>query len=78
MKQPLKPGTRIRLVSMSNDPDPIPTGTTGTVRGSLEHRFGRDLWQQIDVAWDNGRELMLLKPPDVFEILSTPEFIEKG
>ncbi|MBU6240081.1 MAG: DUF4314 domain-containing protein [Planctomycetes bacterium] len=77
MAAPLNPGTRIRLVSMMDDPDPIPTGATGTVRGFHEHRFGRDLWQQIEVDWDNGRQLMLVTPPDVFEVLRTPESKEK-
>ncbi len=78
MAQPLKPGTRIRLVSMTEDPDPIPAGATGTVRGFHEHRCGRDLWQQIDVHWDNGRQLMLVTPPDVFEVLRTPEIEERN
>ena len=73
----LKPGTRIRLVAMEDDPDPIPVGTKGTIRGSSEHKFGRDLWHQIDVDWDNGRQLMLVTPPDRFEVLTTSERDEK-
>ena len=68
----LRPGTRIRLVAMEDDPDPIPVGTKGTIRGSSEHKFVRDLWHQIDVDWDNGRQLMLVSPPDEFEVLPTP------
>lgn len=49
---PVKPGTRIELLEMSWDPDPILAGTLGTVldgNGS-----------QLFVKWDNGRSLHLL------------------
>jgi hypothetical protein len=58
-----QPGDRIRLVAMSNDPDPIPPGTTGTVTGVRR----RGTWSQVDVAWENGRTLMLVVPPDRFD-----------
>ena len=29
----------------------------------------RATWLQIEVAWDNGRTLMLVSPPDQFEIV---------
>ncbi len=60
-----KPGDRIRLLSMHDDPDPIQPGTVGTVVSVA----ALDTWHQIDVAWDNGRTLMLVSPPDWFEIL---------
>ncbi|TWU38572.1 DUF4314 domain-containing protein [Novipirellula artificiosorum] len=63
MMTQLKPGDRIRLTSMTDDPDPIPTGTTGTVTG-LHLQNG---WTQVDVDWENGRSLMLSIPPDVAE-----------
>jgi len=63
-----KPGDRIRLVAMIDDPDPIQVGQTGTVVGIRSHG-GREIWHQIDVAWDNGRTLMLVVPPDEFEII---------
>jgi hypothetical protein len=63
---------------MEDDPDPIPVGTKGTIRGSSEHGFGRNLWHQIDVEWDNGRQLMLVTPPDCFEILTTSERDKEG
>ena len=59
-------GDRIRLVAMSDDPDPIPSGTTGTVVGVRHQRT----WAQVDVKWDNGRTLMLVVPPDQFEVLA--------
>ena len=64
-----KPGDRIRLIAMPDDPDPIPPGTNGTVVSVQQIDHGRDAWHQIDVAWDNGRSLMLTLPPDQFSIL---------
>ena len=61
----LKVGDRIRLIRMVDDPDPIPAGTTGTV---TEIHIHSD-WTQIEVSWDNGRMLMLVSPPDKFEII---------
>ncbi len=54
-------GTRIRLLSMDNDPDPVPVGSTGTVTGGN----GEQLW----VKWDNGRSLILLVGIDQYEVL---------
>ena len=65
-KHPIfKPGSKIRLVSMGNDPVPIKPGTKGTVIDS--YRFGKQ-WQ-IEVRWDNGRKLSLIVPPDHAEVL---------
>ena len=61
-----KPGDRIRLVAMLDDPDPIPPGTTGTVVSVRT----QGTWAQVDVKWDNGRTLMLVVPPDECEIMS--------
>jgi hypothetical protein len=61
-------GDRIRLLSMLDDPNPIPPGQIGTVVGVARHG-GRDAWDQIDVEWDSGRKLMLVSPPDQFEIV---------
>ncbi|MCA9222981.1 MAG: DUF4314 domain-containing protein [Planctomycetales bacterium] len=63
-----KPGDRIRLVAMRDDPDPIQVGALGMVVRVARHG-GREVWHQIDVAWDNGRSLMLVSPPDEFEIV---------
>lgn len=58
-------GTRIRLVRMGDDPDPIEPGTEGTVdwvsNGAIE---------QIGVKWDNGRTLGLVPGVDIFTILT--------
>jgi hypothetical protein len=59
-------GDKIRLVAMSDDPDPIPPGTTGTVTAVRQ----QGTWSQVDVDWDNGRKLMLSVPPDQVEIMA--------
>ena len=58
---PVPEGTRIRLVSMGQDPDPVPPGTRGTVTGGN----GAQIW----VDWDNGRSLMLLPEHDRWEVV---------
>ncbi len=58
-------GDRIRLIHMPEDPDPIPAGSLGTVRAIHPQRG----WMQVEVDWDNGRQLMLSLPADVIEIL---------
>ena len=65
-------GDRIRLVAMQDDPDPIQVDQTGTVVGVHSHQ-AKEPWHQIDVAWDNGRTLMLVSPPDLFEIIESGE-----
>ena len=59
----IKRSDRIRLISMTDDPNPIAAGTTGTVFGIYPHGD----WTQVDVDWDSGRSLMLTIPPDVIE-----------
>ena len=44
-----KVGDRIELVAMPNDPDPIPSGSKGTVTNVRQCGSGRDSWLQIDV-----------------------------
>jgi len=58
-------GDRIRLIHMPEDPDPIPAGSLGTVR-AIHPNHG---WTQVEVDWDNGRQLMLSLPDDVIEVL---------
>ena len=59
------PGDRIRLLSMPDDPDPIPAGSTGTVISTTTGTFA-----QLDVDWDNGRTLALIPGVDQYEIIS--------
>jgi hypothetical protein len=57
----LKKDDRIEMISMQNDPDPIPPGTKGTVQ-----YVGPTPWNetQVGVKWDNGRTLSVLLPHD--------------
>lgn len=70
----LRPGDRVRLEAMQADPDPISVGETGTVVSCHRHITGGKEWFQIDVVWDNGRTLMLVCPPDEFEIIERAKF----
>lgn len=67
MRDTLKTGDRIRLISMPLDPDPIPKGTLGVVLRVHDHGD----WQQVEVAWDNGRKLMLTMPDDCVAVVDT-------
>lgn len=60
------PGTRIRLLDMQNDPNPVPAGTCGTV-------MAVDDVGQLLMRWDNGRSLSLLPGVDSFEVLERPK-----
>ena len=64
MNPPCQPGDRIRCLSMPDDPDPVPAGSTGTVL--LVNEI------QICVRWDCGRSLMLLPDVDQYEVLPCP------
>jgi len=57
-----KEGDRIVLNRMGDDPDPIPSGTKGTVVFCSFMSFDKT-WQVV-VNWDNGRKLNLVCPPD--------------
>ncbi len=67
MQTQLKKGDRIRLVSMPQDPDPIPVGSLGTVVAVYDHHD----WTQVDVDWDSGRSLMLTMPEDCIDIIES-------
>lgn len=61
-------GTRVELISMGNDPNPIEGGIRGTVN------YVDDMGQ-IGMRWDNGRSLSLIPGEDSFRKL-TPAEIE--
>jgi hypothetical protein len=67
----LKTGDRVRLIAMPHDPDPIPVGTLGVVLRVTDHGD----WQQVEVAWDNGRTLMLALPEDCVAIVPPGESV---
>jgi len=60
----IRKGARIRLLSMPDDPDPIPVGTTGIVESVTEGPLG-----QVWIRWDNGRSLALIPGVDRFEVV---------
>ncbi len=64
------PGTRLELISMGNDPFPVPLGTCGTV-------LGVDDAGQILMHWDNGRSLSLIPGEDAFRKLTPKEISEE-
>ena len=69
-----KPGDRIRLVNMPDDPDPIAAGSTGTVTGITGGVLG-----QISVTWDSPlrRRLVLIPGIDEFEVVGHSDLVEE-
>lgn len=59
------PGTRLELITMGDDPRPIPSGSRGTVD------YVDDIGT-IHMRWDSGRSLGLVPGEDSFRKL-TPE-----
>lgn len=62
LKQRYPAGTRICLDRMENDPNPIPSGTMGTV-------VAVDDMGQLIMKWDNGRGLSLIPGEDSFHVV---------
>lgn len=60
------PGTRLELISMGEDPRPIPPGCRGTVHCV-------DDMGTIHTRWDNGRSLGLVPGEDSFHKLTQEE-----
>jgi hypothetical protein len=58
---------RIRLLSMPDDPEPLPNGSLGTVTAVI--KLMANDWQ-VYVDWDNGRKLHMSIPPDTWEYVS--------
>jgi len=57
--QPEPTGTRVELIHMPADLDPVPPGTRGTVKGGTGGTYA-----QVWVDWDNGRRLNLIPGVD--------------
>jgi hypothetical protein len=70
---PFFPNQRIEMVSMTDDPNPIPKGTKGTVTGSNVVNFDGSPFTQYYVDWDNGSSLMPCVPPDTLRLVDPAE-----
>lgn len=62
-KETYKPGTRIQLDFMGDDPRPIPPGTKGTVK--VVDDIGT-----AHCSFDNGRYLGLIPGEDAFHVIT--------
>jgi hypothetical protein len=60
---PYKTGDRLRLISMPDEPNPVPTGTKGTVFSVIP--YGGN-WI-LNMKWDNGRTLGVHLEQDTVE-----------
>ncbi len=62
IKSKYKKGTKIQLIKMNNDPQPVPDGTIGIVD------FVDDIGT-VHMIWENGSSLGLIIGEDKFEII---------
>ena len=62
----VKPGDKIKLLSMPDDPDPMPVGSVGIVIAVTTGPFA-----QISVDWEDNRSLDLIPGVDRFEIITS-------
>ena len=69
-KERYPPGTRIELIHMGDDPNPIPDGTRGTVTAV-------DDIGTVFCDFDNGRSLGLAYGEDSFRRLTPEELAEE-
>ena len=69
-KERYPPGTRIELIHMGDDPNPIPDGTRGTVTAV-------DDIGTVFCDFDNGRSLGLAYGEDSFRKLTPEELAEE-
>lgn len=54
-------GTRVEVISMPDEPSPLPVGTLGTVTGGNA--------AQVYVEWDGGSNLSLLPGIDKWKVV---------
>lgn len=69
-KESYPPGTRIVLLGMGNDPNPVASGTRGTVR--VVDDIGT-----LHCTFDNGRQLGIVPDEDSFRKLTNAELAEE-
>ena len=69
-KELYKPGDRIMLECMGDDPRPIPPGTKGTVRVV-------DDMGTVHCDFDNGRSLGIIPKEDLFRKLTETELLQE-
>ena len=60
------PGTQVELISMPEDPRPVPPGTRGEVMAVDDAGL-------LVMKWSNGRSLSLIPGVDQFRILTEQE-----
>ena len=65
MNEPLQKGDRVELITMSQDPNPIPNGTKGVVT-KANNVQGEMIYE---MQWDNGRSLSLIGSVDIWKKL---------
>ena len=70
MKERYPAGTRIMLLHMGNDPNPVEPNTKGTV--AVVDDIG-----QIHCDFDNGRSLAVVPGEDTFRTLTAEELAEE-
>lgn len=64
MNEPLQAFDRVELLSMHNDPDPVPVGTKGIVQEKCN--FNGIVYK---IKWDDGRTLSLIEGIDSWKKL---------
>ena len=69
-KEAYPPGTRIMLLSMGKDPNPVESGTRGTVRAV-------DDIGTLHCVFDNGRCLGIIPEEDSFRMLTKEELADE-
>ena len=70
LRKEVPAGTRIELIEMEDDPNPILPGIRGTI-------IGVDDAASIMVDWDNGRSLSLVYGVDRYRALTNEEVDEE-
>ncbi len=70
IRQQYPPGTEVELISMPNDPYPVPPGTRGKV-------IMVDDAGQLVMKWNNGSSLSLIPGVDSFQKVPEQELKQK-